>query len=143
MKVEDYQRLGAQCDVLLAKVKNHQLKKFDKETKLLWIQPMRRKKACDRAFEKVERKDPPSTSMVWSRIYQLINKGRVSDTNDMLKYLRTSDKAPIKAWVKAYPNPDKYLPTVKRTLKEDTGLNRRILISLMQRWSKRDFTGSV
>ncbi len=138
IQVRNFDQLGRQCDVLLALVKTGTIKSFNKMAKSLWLNQISHSDSCRLAFRIIQRHEPVTTAMVWSRIYRLIEKGQTSEITEMLRYLSTSDKLPIKAWAKAYPDPAKYLSGAEKTLHSDTGVSRRVLISLIMRWAKRD-----
>ncbi|MCB1755250.1 MAG: lytic transglycosylase domain-containing protein [Gammaproteobacteria bacterium] len=128
---------GADCDRLLAEVKTGQLNAFDDRSRTLWLIPRSQPEACEQAFTELEKNDPVSVSMVWTRIHRLMDKGRTGDMKQMLGYLSSKDKQFIRSWIDYYPDPQKAL-TKDDKLREDTDINRRILVNLVERWSKRD-----
>ncbi len=137
LSIPSSKKLGKKCDYLLARIKTKKTNRFDPSSKSLWTRPIKHPDACIQAFKILERHDPASVSMVWTRIQRLMQRGQTAEISKMLSYLSKSDRKPIKSWLKVYTDPAKILPDTA-VFDEDLAINRRIILSLMKKWAKRD-----
>ncbi len=132
-----YPQMGDRCDLLLARVITQRQRQFDRPSRMLWTHAGTRSENCQLAFDEIEKKDPVWVSMVWKRIFGLMEKGNTAEVRKMLKYLSRSDKKPIVSWIKAYKNPAFHLEA-KQNFTRDHEINRRVVLNLVKRWSKKD-----
>ncbi|HBR97099.1 MAG TPA: hypothetical protein DD979_06940, partial [Gammaproteobacteria bacterium] len=130
-----------QCAMLLARVKTQQLHVFDQASRQLWVRSREYPAHCGDAFATLSHHSPVTVAMVWERVYALMDKGRTEAMKEMLPYLSRRDRATIDAWIVAWPKPGRGLHA-SSMFAEDTGLNRRIVLNLVERWAKRDSAAS-
>lgn len=135
---EEKRYTGNKCDYLLARVNVRSGKDgFDQLARSLWEQPRKHPGNCQIAFELLEKKSTPSIASIWTRIHALMERGRVAEVKAMFAYLSSNDKRPLEIWAKYYASPEKILGK-KGAFAKDNEANRRIVLSLVKRWSKRD-----
>lgn len=125
------------CNTLLANIKVNGLRSFDDDSRALWEKPRSHSGACEKAFVVLEKHDGVSVRMLWQRLQGLMERGRTGDVESLLGWLNARDRQAMTMWVKSYRQPEKHLPASK-ALSEDNAVNRRVLLSLVQRWSKRN-----
>lgn len=127
-----------ECDVLLAKVRVHGFADgFDQQSREIWEKPRKHPENCQIAFDIIEKKSTPRIASIWTRILRLMDKGRVNEVKGMFGYLSSKDKKPLKLWAEYYANPEKIVNS-KNVFSENNEVNRRIVLNLVKRWSKRD-----
>lgn len=125
------------CDTLLANVKVNGVTAFDDDSRALWIKPVSHSGSCESAFAVLEKQDGVSVRMLWQRLHGLMERGRTGDVEPLLGWLNARDRRPIAFWVESYRQPEQHLPK-SALLTEDNAVNRRVILSLVQRWSKRN-----
>lgn len=127
-----------ECDYLRARVEvRGGASGFDSLARALWEKPRKHPENCLIAFGIIEEKSKPRIASIWTRIIGLMERGRVAEVEGMFVYLSTNDKRPLKLWSKYYSSPDKIL-SQKGAFSQDNEINRRIVLNLVKRWSKRD-----
>ena len=134
-------RSAGQCATLLAKIRTGKLKTFNQKAVSLWVKPQKHPDSCIEAFSVLEEQSPVTVRMVWDRIYQLMDKGRVNQVEALLPYLGSRDRKPVQAWIDGWSDPGDAL-SEKGAFSKDNELNRRVILSLTTRWAKRDSEGA-
>ncbi len=127
---------GMPCTTLRARDELGQLNEFDDAAIDLWVQPKQHDKICREVLLTLEENITPPISAIWERIYLAMEKRKPEYAEDMLKYLATRDRKPVKAWIDALKAPQKHLESA--ALDNDTVLNRRIIANLAVAWSRED-----
>ncbi|MDO6462421.1 transglycosylase SLT domain-containing protein [Granulosicoccaceae sp. 1_MG-2023] len=125
------------CDTLLANIKVKGLKRFDDDSRALWAKPVSHSGHCKAAFAVLEKQDGVSVRLLWQRLRALMARGRTGDVNNLLGWLNARDRSAMAFWVRSYSKPEAHLPK-SDVLAADNAVNRRVLLSLVQRWSKRN-----
>lgn len=107
----------------------------------LWIAKPEFPKLCREVLNNLASDELPGIKALWERIYKSIADGRRSDTHELAAMLASKDKTRVHAWFDARSNPSKLL--TGDSLAEDDLLNRRILLDLLRRWSRKDPPAAV
>lgn len=102
----------------------------------LWIDPAKAAKVCSGLLDDVEAQHTPPIKAIWERIYAAFEADKPEFAEPMLGYMGTRDRKRLKAWLDALESPAKYLKSDQ--LREDSQLNRRIIVDLVMAWSKNE-----
>ncbi len=135
-RISQEQSLGNQCRVLRAKWEVGEFKNWSENAIALWQKAGNHPKDCQAVFESLEKKENVSIRMVWQRIYNNMEKGRVSNTEALLPYLSERDRRSVSVWTQGRATPAQALK--KSELQADTALNRRMIRLLMKRFLRKD-----
>ncbi len=136
--VQEKRYSANECDELLAKVKVRGVDNgFDQQARTIWEKARKHPPNCQIAFDIIEKKSSPHIASIWTRILALMDRGRVNEVEEMFRHLSSKDKKPLKLWAKYYAKPGKLL-SQKGALSKDSEVNRRVVVNLIKRWSKRD-----
>ncbi len=128
---------GMPCTTLRARVESGEVTSLADEAALtLWVKPVKHPAICAAAIDELEAAKVPPVKAIWERIFASMEKDRPQYAKPMLRYLSTADRKRVSDWINALKSPKKFLTS--GVLKDDTMLNRRILVDLVLAWSKEE-----
>ncbi len=129
------------CSTLQSQASAGKLKSLNEAAIELWVQPKKHPKACAALLDKLEAAKTPPIKAIWQRIYEAIDASKPEYAESVLHYLSKQDKQPVKNWIAARKNPQKYLKS--GALDQDTSFNRRAFVDLVLLWSKEDTVAAM
>ncbi len=124
------------CTTVRARVETGELTHLDEQALELWKRPVKHPEVCAAALTTLEKAKTPPISAIWERIYSAMADDRPEFAESLLHYLGSRDRKRVSDWIAALDEPKSYLSSNR--LKEDTMLNRRMLVDLVLAWSKDD-----
>lgn len=117
------------------------LKKFDDDTRALWVNTAKRPEQCANALAALESRSRPGIVALWDRIFTAMEKNKPGIAKELAGQLASGDRKQVKRWVAELDSPEKLLRSGQ--LKADNLLNRRIIMDLVWRWSKDELPEAI
>ena len=129
------------CEKLMSQANAGKLNHLNEAAIELWVLPKKHPKACAALLSKLEAAKTPPIKAIWQRIYEAMDASKPEYADEVLHYLGSRDKKPVKNWIAARKNPERYLKS--GALKNDSPFNRRALVDLVLVWSKDDTVAAM
>lgn len=130
-----------QCHNARALYQSGQIKKANKEAKLLWYVGKSQPSACDEVFRRWAKHGGMTRDDLWARVELAMNKGKISLVKFLAKRMNKSDRNWIARWQKMRRKPAENL--ARKIYQKDSVIANQIARYGVKRLARKDVEAAV